>query len=71
MVWDGRQGWSGAGVGSMGGEGWQPSAAGSHVIQRGEGAELRGQAAAQAVAVKGPASERGTSGGVRGVRGTG
>jgi len=44
--------------------GRRPSAVGSHVIQRGEGAELRGQAAAQAVITKLPASERGTRGGV-------
>ena len=43
--------------------GRRPSAAGSHAAQRGEGAELRGQAAGQAVAAKVPASERGTSGG--------
>eukprot|EP00964_Phaeocystis_antarctica_P025054 scaffold14048_cov25-Phaeocystis_antarctica.AAC.2 len=36
-------------------------AAGSHVRQRGEGGELRGQAAAQAVVVNPP--ERSTSGG--------
>ena len=37
----------------------RPSAAGSPEIQRGEGAELRGQGAAQPVVVKGPASKRG------------
>jgi len=51
--------------------GRRPSAAGSHVPQRGEGAELRGQAAAQAVGVKVPASEKGHQRGVRGVRGRG
>ena len=49
--------------------GRRPSAAGSHALQRGEAAELRGQAAAQAVAVEVPASERGASGGMRGMRG--
>jgi len=49
--------------------GRRPSAAGSHVIHRGEGAELRGQAAAQAVVAKVPASEKGHQRGVRGVRG--
>jgi len=40
--------------------GRRPSAAGSHPPQRGgEGAELRGQAAAQAVVAKVPASEEG------------
>jgi len=51
--------------------GRRPSAAGSHPRQRGEGAELRGQAAAQAVLVKPPASEKGHQRGVRGVRGRG
>ena len=41
--------------------GRQLSMAGSHVLQRSEGAELRGQAAAQAVVVKVPARERSTS----------
>ena len=35
--------------------------AGAHVAQRGEGAELRGQGAAQAVVVKVPARERSIS----------
>jgi hypothetical protein len=39
--------------------GRRPSAAGSHLRQRGEGAELRGQAAAQAFLAKVPASEKG------------
>ena len=43
--------------------GWRQSAAGAHARQRGESPKLRGQAAGQAVAVKPPASERGTSGG--------
>ena len=49
--------------------GRRPSAAGSQDRQRGEGAELRGQAAAQAVLVKVPASERGHQ--RRGLRGVG
>ena len=52
--------------------GRRPSAAGSHEVrQRGEAAELRGQAAAQAVDLKLPASERGTAAGVGGVGGRG
>ena len=49
--------------------GRRPSAVGSHVLQRGEAAELRGHVSAQAVVIKVPACERGTSrGGERGER---
>ena len=59
-------------VPTLRGAGRRPSVAGSHVPQPGEAAELRGQAAAQAVLVKVPASNRGTPAGEReGVRGEG
>ena len=44
------------------GTGRQPSVASAQLSQHGEGGELRGQGAAQAAALKAPASERSTSG---------